>query len=43
MLTGLLQPTRGVVQFDGHNIRDDLAAYRKRWATFRKSLISIRT
>src|SRR6202162_4883204 len=29
MLTGLLQPTRGVVQFDGHNIQEDLAAYRK--------------
>jgi ABC-2 type transport system ATP-binding protein len=30
MLTGLLQPTRGLVQFDGHNIQDNLAAYRKR-------------
>jgi ABC-2 type transport system ATP-binding protein len=30
MLTGLLEPTRGVVQFDGHNIRNDLAGYRKR-------------
>jgi ABC-2 type transport system ATP-binding protein len=30
MLTGLLEPTRGVVQFAGHNIHDDLAAYRKR-------------
>jgi ABC-2 type transport system ATP-binding protein len=29
MLTGLLQPTRGVVQFDGCNIQDDLTAYRK--------------
>src|ERR1700689_3517359 len=29
MLTGLLQPTRGVVQFDGQNIQDDLTAYRK--------------
>jgi ABC-2 type transport system ATP-binding protein len=29
MLTGLLQPTRGAVQFDGHNIQEDLAAYRK--------------
>jgi ABC-2 type transport system ATP-binding protein len=29
MLTGLLQPTRGVVCFDGHNIQDDLTAYRK--------------
>src|SRR5712692_10204284 len=29
MLTGLLQPTRGVVQFDGHNIQDNLAEYRK--------------
>jgi ABC-2 type transport system ATP-binding protein len=29
MLTGLLQPTRGVVQFDGHNIQDNLVAYRK--------------
>ncbi len=30
MLTGLLEPTRGIVQFDGHNIRDDLASYRAR-------------
>jgi ABC-2 type transport system ATP-binding protein len=30
MLTGLLEPTRGVVQFNGHNIRDDLASYRAR-------------
>jgi ABC-2 type transport system ATP-binding protein len=30
MLTGLLEPTRGVVQFAGRNIQDDLAAYRKR-------------
>ena len=30
MLTGLLQPTRGVVHFDGHNIQDNLPAYRKR-------------
>jgi ABC-2 type transport system ATP-binding protein len=30
MLTGLLEPTRGVVQFDGHSIRDDLASYRSR-------------
>src|SRR5579863_8736980 len=29
MLTGLLQPTRGMVQFDGQNIQDDLTAYRK--------------
>lgn len=29
MLTGLLQPSRGVVQFGGHNIQDDLAGYRK--------------
>jgi ABC-2 type transport system ATP-binding protein len=29
MLTGLLQPTQGVVQFDGHNIQDNLADYRK--------------
>jgi ABC-2 type transport system ATP-binding protein len=29
MLTGLLEPTRGVVQFAGRNIQDDLAAYRK--------------
>lgn len=28
MLTGLLEPTRGTVLFDGHNIQDDLAAYR---------------
>lgn len=30
MLTGLLEPTRGMVQFEGHNIQDDLPAYRKR-------------
>jgi ABC-2 type transport system ATP-binding protein len=30
MLTGLLQPTRGIVQFDGHNIQENLVAYRKR-------------
>jgi ABC-2 type transport system ATP-binding protein len=30
MLTGLLEPTRGVVQFDGHSIQDDLQAYRQR-------------
>ena len=30
MLTGLLEPTRGVVRFDDHNIQDDLAEYRKR-------------
>ena len=29
MLTGLLQPTRGTVRFNGSNIQDDLAAYRK--------------
>jgi ABC-2 type transport system ATP-binding protein len=29
MLTGLLQPTRGVVQFNGHNIQENLADYRK--------------
>src|SRR5579859_6187577 len=29
MLTGLLEPTRGVVQFDGHNIQNNLADYRK--------------
>ncbi len=29
MLTGLLQPTRGAVTFNGRNIQDDLAAYRK--------------
>jgi ABC-2 type transport system ATP-binding protein len=28
MLTGLLQPTRGVVQFDGHDIQHDLQSYR---------------
>jgi len=31
MLTGLLEPTRGVVQFEGRNIQDDLHAYRKRF------------
>ena len=30
MLTGLLEPTRGVVQFDGRKIQDDLPAYRAR-------------
>jgi ABC-2 type transport system ATP-binding protein len=30
MLTGLLEPTRGVVQFDGCSIQDDLVAYRAR-------------
>ena len=30
MLTGLLAPTRGVVQLDGQNIQDDLPGYRKR-------------
>jgi len=29
MLTGLLEPTRGSVQFDGRSIREDLASYRK--------------
>jgi len=29
MLTGLLQPTRGLVAFDGHNIQDNLTDYRK--------------
>lgn len=30
MLTGLLEPTRGIVQFDGRNIQDDLPGYRRR-------------
>jgi ABC-2 type transport system ATP-binding protein len=30
MLTGLLVPTRGSVQFDGRDIQDNLAAYRSR-------------
>jgi ABC-2 type transport system ATP-binding protein len=30
MLTGLLEPTRGVVQFDGRSIQDDLVGYRQR-------------
>jgi ABC-2 type transport system ATP-binding protein len=29
MLTGLLEPTRGVVCFHGHNIQDDLQGYRE--------------
>jgi ABC-2 type transport system ATP-binding protein len=29
MLTGLLEPTRGKVQLDGRDIRDDLTGYRK--------------
>jgi len=30
MLTGLLEPTRGLVQFDGRRIQDDLPGYRKK-------------
>jgi ABC-2 type transport system ATP-binding protein len=30
MLTGLLEPSRGTVQFDGRNIQEDLTAYRDR-------------
>lgn len=30
MLTGLLEPTRGVVRFDGQNIHDNLTAFRTR-------------
>jgi ABC-2 type transport system ATP-binding protein len=30
MLTGLLEPTRGEVQFDGQRIQDDLVGYRQR-------------
>lgn len=30
MLTGLLEPTRGVVQFDGGKIQEDLPGYRSR-------------
>lgn len=30
MLTGLLEPTRGAVQFDGQSIQGDLAGYRER-------------
>jgi ABC-2 type transport system ATP-binding protein len=30
MLTGLLEPSRGVVQLDGRNIQEDLAEYRTR-------------
>src|ERR1700751_4211226 len=30
MLTGLLEPTRGVVRFDGRNIQEDLTGYRAR-------------
>jgi ABC-2 type transport system ATP-binding protein len=30
MLTGLLEPTRGMVRFDGHSIQNNLVAYRKR-------------
>jgi ABC-2 type transport system ATP-binding protein len=30
MLTGLLEPSRGTVRFDGHNIQDELTAYRSR-------------
>jgi ABC-2 type transport system ATP-binding protein len=29
MLTGLLEPTRGTVQFNGRNIQDDLPGYRR--------------
>jgi len=30
MLTGLLEPSRGTVQFNGRNIQEDLAGYRAR-------------
>src|SRR6516162_6690510 len=30
MLTGLLEPSRGLVRFDGRNIQEDLPSYRKR-------------
>ena len=30
MLTGLLEPSRGLVQFEGRNIQEDLAEYRMR-------------
>jgi ABC-type uncharacterized transport system ATPase subunit len=30
MLTGLLAPSRGLVQFNGRSIQDDLTAYRNR-------------
>jgi ABC-2 type transport system ATP-binding protein len=30
MVTGLLQPTRGRVLFDGHDIRDDVVGFRRR-------------
>jgi len=30
MLAGLLDPSNGVVEFDGHDIRGDLVAYRRR-------------
>lgn len=30
MLTGLLEPTRGMVRFDGRSIQDDLVSYRQR-------------
>src|SRR5579875_2108606 len=29
IITGLLQPTRGTVLFNGNNIRDDLTAYKR--------------
>ena len=29
MLTGLLEPSRGIVRFDGRNIQDDLTGYRR--------------
>src|SRR5579872_2792199 len=29
MLTGLLEPSRGVVQFEGVDVREDLTGYRK--------------
>ena len=33
MITGLMEPTRGQVLFHGANIKDDLPAYKRCWAT----------
>ena len=30
MLSGLLEPSNGIVEYDGHDIRDDLLAFRTR-------------
>ncbi len=43
MLTGLLEPTRGVVQFDGLDIRENLSATARSWDMFQRKQIFIPT